>query len=72
MIIFKYKLKSNHETYLSLLDCFEALDNLTKMGFTYDYNIHEHEIENAPHIHEVKHVYRYEGPDPGDSAIVCG
>jgi hypothetical protein len=51
----------------------EALDNLTKMGFTYDYNIHEHEIENAPHIHEVKHVYRYEGnSDPGDSAIVYG
>jgi hypothetical protein len=31
----------------------EALDNF-KMGFTHDYNIHEHEIENAPHIHEAK------------------
>ncbi|MFT5964419.1 MAG: hypothetical protein ACI9L6_001156 [Flavobacterium sp.] len=52
-------------------DVSEALDSLTKMGFTYDYNIHEHEIENTPHIHEVKQMYRYEDiSDSGDSAIV--
>jgi hypothetical protein len=41
------------------------------MGFTYDFNIHEHEIVNDPHVHKVKHIYRYEGnSDPGDSAVV--
>jgi hypothetical protein len=51
----------------------EALNNLNEMGFTYDFNIHDHEIVNDPHIHEVVHVYRYEGnSDPGDSAIVYG
>jgi hypothetical protein len=51
----------------------EALENLTKMGFTHDYNIYEHEIIKEPDIHEVKHVFRYEGnSDPGDSAVVYG
>jgi hypothetical protein len=51
----------------------EALDNLNEMGFSYDFNIHEDEIVNNPHMHEVKHVYRYEGnSDPGDSAVVYG
>jgi hypothetical protein len=31
------------KTYISLLTVSE-LDNLNKMGFTYDFNIHEHEI----------------------------
>jgi hypothetical protein len=56
----------------------EALDNLTKMGFTYDYNIHEHEIENAL-IFMNKHVYRYEGTpeiqqlfmDNGNPQVCC-
>ncbi|WP_040474005.1 hypothetical protein [Flavobacterium frigoris] len=51
----------------------EALDNLKEMGFAYDFNIHENEIVNDPSVHEVKHVYRYEGnSDPGDSAVVYG
>jgi hypothetical protein len=51
----------------------ESLNNLNKMGFTYDFNINEGEILKNPHIHEVAHVYRYEGDsDPGDQAIVYG
>lgn len=51
----------------------EALNNLNKMGFTYDYNTHENEIITNPHVHEVEHVYRYEGDsDPGDEAVVYG
>jgi hypothetical protein len=51
----------------------EALDELTEKGFTYDFNIHEQEIEKNPHNYEVLHVYRYEGDsDPGDEAVVYG
>jgi hypothetical protein len=51
----------------------EALENLTKMGFSYDYNIYEEEILKNPHLYEVEHVYRYEGDsNPSDSAIVYG
>ncbi len=51
----------------------EALDNLTEMGYSYDFNIHDDEIIKTPHIHQVEHVYRYEGDsDPGDSAVVYG
>jgi hypothetical protein len=51
----------------------ESSDNLNKMGFTYDFNIHEHEIISDPHVHKVKHIYRYEGnSDPADSAVVYG
>jgi len=51
----------------------EALNNLTDMGFTYDYNANESEITSNPHIHEVEHVYRYEGDtDPADQAVVYG
>lgn len=51
----------------------EALDNLTEMGYSYDFNIHDDEIIKNPHIHQVEHVYRYEGDsDPGDSAVVYG
>jgi hypothetical protein len=42
------------------------------MGFTYDYNIHEHEIENDPHIHQVNMFIAMKDSDPGDSAIVYG
>ncbi len=51
----------------------EALNNLNKMGFTYDYNTHANEITSNPHIHDVEHVYRYEGDsDPADQAVVYG
>ena len=51
----------------------EALDNLSAMGFMYDFNTHENEIIKNPHIHQVVHVYRYEGnSDPGDEAVVYG
>ena len=51
----------------------EALDELNKQGFNYDFNIHEEEIKKNPHQFEIEHVYRYEGDsDPGDEAVVYG
>lgn len=51
----------------------EALDNLNELGFTYDFNIHDEEIEKQPHNYEIKHIYRYEGDsDPSDEAVVYG
>ncbi len=51
----------------------EALSDLTLKGFTYDFNLHEQDIEKNPHNYSVQHVYRYEGDsDPGDEAIVYG
>ena len=31
----------------------EALDDLKEKGFTYDFNIHEQDIEKNPHKYEV-------------------
>ncbi|MBF0695758.1 MAG: hypothetical protein IR153_11965 [Flavobacterium sp.] len=51
----------------------KALEELTKKGFTVDYNLKENEIvENAENF-EIVEVYRYEGQtDPGDEATVYG
>jgi hypothetical protein len=51
----------------------ESLNELYKMGFTYDFNLHEDDIVKNPHDYEIKHVYRYEGDtDPSDEAVVYG
>lgn len=51
----------------------EALDDLNKKGFTYDFNLHEEEIKSNPSQYEIEHIYRYEGnTDPGDEAVVYG
>ncbi|MBC5839564.1 hypothetical protein H8R25_16845 [Flavobacterium sp. F-392] len=51
----------------------ESLNNLSKMGYEYDYNIHQDEIKDQPHHFEIDHVYRYEGnSDPSDQAVVYG
>jgi hypothetical protein len=51
----------------------EALDELKKIGFEYDFNIHENEIVLDPDGFIVEHVYRYEGnSNPDDEAIVYG
>ncbi|PWA05851.1 hypothetical protein [Flavobacterium psychrotolerans] len=51
----------------------EALDELKKKGFSYDFNLHEEDIKSNPHKYEVEHIYRYEGDsDPGDEAVVYG
>ncbi|AWM15077.1 hypothetical protein DI487_15275 [Flavobacterium sediminis] len=51
----------------------EALEELRKIGFVYDFNIHEEEIITDPDGFIIKHVYRYEGnSNPDDEAIVYG
>jgi hypothetical protein len=51
----------------------EALSDLQKKGFTYDFNIHQEDIKKNPHHYEVQHVYRYEGDtDPDEEAVVYG
>ncbi len=52
---------------------YEALEDLHKKGFTYDFNLHEEDIKQNPHKYEIVHIYRYEGDtDPGDEATVFG
>ncbi|MBG6111284.1 hypothetical protein H4V97_000390 [Flavobacterium sp. CG_23.5] len=51
----------------------EALDELNENGFTYDFNLHEDDIEKNPHSFEIVHIYRYEGnSNPDDESIVFG
>jgi hypothetical protein len=49
----------------------KALDELNENGFTYDFNLHEQDIAKNQK-YEIKHIYRYEGTDPGDEAVVYG
>ncbi|SHF71488.1 hypothetical protein SAMN05444396_10125 [Flavobacterium segetis] len=51
----------------------KALEELTKNGYTYDFNIHDKEIIANPTHFEIQHIYRYEGDsNPDDEAIVYG
>jgi len=51
----------------------EALEDLNKIGFTYDFNIHNQEIRNNPSQYKIIHIYRYEGiTDPDEEATVYG
>ena len=51
----------------------EALKELNKNGFTYDFNLHAGEIKKNPTHYEIKHIYRYEGnTDPDEEATVYG
>ncbi|MFV8465365.1 hypothetical protein [Flavobacterium sp. LB1P62] len=51
----------------------EALDDLSEMGFTFDFNLHEEDIIKNPHRYEIEHIYRYEGDsNPDDEATVYG
>ncbi len=51
----------------------EALEELKKIGFIYDFNIHEEEIVTDPDGFIVQHIYRYEGnSNPDDEAVVYG
>jgi hypothetical protein len=50
-----------------------ALDELNENGFTYDFNLHEDDIEKNPNSFEIMHIYRYEGnSNPDDESIVFG
>jgi hypothetical protein len=51
----------------------KALDDLSEMGFTFDFNLHEEDIIKNPHRYEIAHIYRYEGDsNPDDEATVYG
>ncbi|MFV8375802.1 hypothetical protein [Flavobacterium sp. LB1P71] len=51
----------------------KALDDLSEMGFTFDFNLHEEDIIKNPHRYEIEHIYRYEGDsNPDDEATVYG
>ncbi|MFV5696375.1 hypothetical protein ACM55G_13170 [Flavobacterium sp. LB3P122] len=51
----------------------KALDDLSEMGFTFDFNLHEEDIIKNPHRYEIQHIYRYEGDsNPDDEATVYG
>lgn len=51
----------------------KALEELSKKGFTIDYNIQDADIIGTPDEFEIEHIYRYEGEsDPGDEATVYG
>lgn len=51
----------------------KALEELSKKGFTTDFNLQEDKIINSPQDFTIDHVYRYEGEsDPGDEATVFG
>ncbi|MFV5699105.1 hypothetical protein ACM55H_12130 [Flavobacterium sp. ZT3R17] len=51
----------------------KALDDLSEMGFTFDFNLHEEDIIKNPHRYEIEHIYRYEGDSsPDDEATVYG
>jgi hypothetical protein len=53
--------------------CFQSLDELNELGFTYDFNLHEEDISKNPDKYEIVHVYRYEGDsNPDDEAVVFG
>jgi hypothetical protein len=50
----------------------KALEELKEKGFTYDFNLHEDDIENPDH-YQIVHIYRYEGDsNPDDEAVVYG
>jgi hypothetical protein len=51
----------------------EALEELIKNGFTYDFNLQDENIKKNPHNYEIEHVYRYDGDtDPDEEAVVYG
>ncbi|MGV9004997.1 hypothetical protein [Flavobacterium sp.] len=51
----------------------KALEELTQMGFTIDFNLQEDAIEQNPDNYEILYIYRYEGDsNPDDSAVVYG
>lgn len=51
----------------------EALEDLSKSGHTYDFNLHNNEISTNPNQFKITHIYRYEGStNPDDEATVYG
>ena len=51
----------------------EALEDLSKIGFTYDFNLHNQEIRSNPNHYKIMHIYRYDGiTDPDEEATVYG
>lgn len=51
----------------------EALKELNKKGFIFDFNLQDEAIKENPQSYEIEHVYRYEGDsDPDEEAIVYG
>jgi hypothetical protein len=51
----------------------EALAELNRNGFTYDFNLQDEDIKKNPNQYEIEHVYRYEGDtDPDEEAVVYG
>jgi hypothetical protein len=51
----------------------EALEDLSKIGFTYDFNLHNQEISSNPNHYKIMHIYRYDGfTDPDEEATVYG
>lgn len=50
-----------------------ALDELSKKGFTVDYNVEEKQILNQPTNFGIVEIYRYEGmSNPDDESTVYG
>ncbi len=47
-------------------DTANALKELKKLGFLYDYNIHHDEFLRNPHDFEIVHIFRYEGNSSAD------
>ena len=51
----------------------EALDNLSKKGYTIDYNIEFDNLSEEAAVYEIDVLYRYEGEtDPADESSVYG
>lgn len=51
----------------------EALDNLSKKGYTIDYNVEFDQLSDEAAIYEIDVLYRYEGEsDPADESSVYG
>ncbi|MBP4141923.1 hypothetical protein J3S90_08915 [Flavobacterium sp. P4023] len=51
----------------------QALEELSEMGFNFDFNIDDSEITTNPDHCEIQHIYRYEGDsNPDDEATVYG
>uniref|UniRef100_UPI00404A8732 hypothetical protein n=1 Tax=Flavobacterium sp. TaxID=239 RepID=UPI00404A8732 len=51
----------------------EALINLRKNGFTYDFNLNTEEIILHPENYKINEIYHYEGnSDPEDQSSVYG
>ncbi len=51
----------------------EALDNLSKNGYSIDYNVEFDKLSDEAAVYEIDVLYRYEGEsDPADESSVYG